>query len=160
MLSIFCFIGFCLGKSSCRCKSSLLERKLKTLCLRWKKFVTLLNYKKYSIGFIPWTKDKNRTYIRHSKHVLDIFWTSYVRSVPVSSGYRCRFIIPFPHLMMKIWGINCWKFCKLTQFKPLDFLYTPWKHQQTSSLYDFFITRWWIMGLTVAYKFLLTFRRA
>ena len=31
----------------------------------------------------PWTQDVNRTYIRRSEDVQDVFWTSYVRSIYV-----------------------------------------------------------------------------
>ena len=32
---------------------------------------------------IPWTHGVNWTYIRRSKYVLNVFWTSYVRSINV-----------------------------------------------------------------------------
>ena len=30
-----------------------------------------------------WTQDTNWTYIRHSEHIKDVFWTSFVRSIYV-----------------------------------------------------------------------------
>ena len=33
--------------------------------------------------YFPWTQAVNWTYVRRSKHVLHVFWTSYVRSIYV-----------------------------------------------------------------------------
>ena len=37
-----------------------------------------------------WRQDVNRTYVRRSEHVLDLFWTSYVRSIYIMClvGYK------------------------------------------------------------------------
>ena len=39
---------------------------------------------------IPVDTDVNWTYIRHSEDVLDVFWTSYVRSIYVLTSCVCR----------------------------------------------------------------------
>ena len=52
----------------------------------------------------PWTQDVNWTQIRHLEDILDVFWTSYVRSVYAlcPGGSTCHDRVAFAKIKLKV----------------------------------------------------------